>query len=111
MLTRPVDTRPLDSTAYALPPRLARHVKTRDLTCTFPGCPRLAVACQNDHVVPWPLGPSTAGNVRSCCVHHHQGKTEGAFTATTQPDGSSTWTSTQTRRSYRRGPRPLLRGF
>ena len=111
LLTRPVDTRPLDSTAYALPPRLARHIKTRDVTCSFPGCPRLARDCQNDHVIPWPQGTSTAGNLRSCCVHHHQSKTEGCFTVLALPDGSSTWTSTQTGRSSTRGARPLLRGF
>jgi hypothetical protein len=49
LTTTPVDPGPLHSTAYALPPRLARHIKARDITCTFPGVRhRLAQTCQND---------------------------------------------------------------
>jgi hypothetical protein len=107
--TRPVDPRPLDSTAYALPPRLARHVKARDITCTFPGCQRLAQTCQNDHILPWPLGASTAHNIRSECTHHHQAK-HTCFTVTALPNGGLTWT-TLTGHSITRYPRPFLRGW
>jgi hypothetical protein len=109
LTTRPVDPRPLDSSAYALPPRLARHVKARDATCTFPGCHRNAQTCQSDHVVEWPLGKSTEHNIRSECTHHHQAK-HFCFTVTLQPHGGLTWT-TVTGHSVTRYPRPFLRGW
>ncbi|MGZ6804091.1 MAG: DUF222 domain-containing protein [Nocardioidaceae bacterium] len=103
------DLRPLDSTAYALPPRLARFIKTRDVTCTFPGCVRLAQRCQNDHLVPHPVGPSSADNTSSECTHHHQAK-HAAFTVVRADDGGLDWTTRHGRR-YHRSPRPLLRGW
>ncbi len=109
LTTAAVDDRPLDSSSYALPPRLARFIKTRDLTCTFPGCRRLARDCQSDHLVPWPQGPSTARNTSSECTHHHQAK-HHYFTVTREQDGSLRWT-TPLDRSYLRRPRPLLRGW
>ncbi len=109
LTTTPADDRPLDSNSYALPARLARFIKTRDLTCTFPGCRRLARDCQSDHLVPWPQGPSTARNTSSECTHHHQAK-HHYFTVTRQADGSLRW-DTPLDRSYLRRPRPLLRGW
>ncbi len=109
LTSTPVDTRPLDSRSYALPRRLARFIKTRDLTCTFPGCRRLARHCQSDHLVPWPQGPSTTRNTSSECTHHHQAK-HHYFTVTRTDDGSLRWT-TPLDRSYLRRPRPLLRGW
>ncbi len=109
LTTTPVDTRPLDSRSYALPARLSRFIKTRDLTCTFPACRRLARDCQSDHLVPWPQGPSTARNTSSECTHHHQAK-HHYFTVTREQDGSLRWT-TPLDRSYLRRPRPLLRGW
>jgi hypothetical protein len=105
-----VDGRTLTSTAYALPPRLARFVKHRDLACSFPGCRRLARDSQNDHLIPWPRGASDADNIDSKCTHHHQAKTHGGFTTVRLPSGSIRWT-TPLGRSYLRNPRPLLRGF
>ncbi len=109
LTTAAVDERPLDSRSYALPRRLSRFIKTRDLTCTFPACRRLARDCQSDHLVPWPQGPSTARNTSSECTHHHQAK-HHYFTVTREQDGSLRWT-TPLDRSYLRRPRPLLRGW
>ncbi len=109
LTTTPPDDRPLDSNSYVLPRRLARFIKARDLTCTFPGCRRLARDCQSDHLVPWPQGPSTARNTSSECTHHHRAK-HHYFTVTRQADGSLRW-DTPLDRSYLRRPRPLLRGW
>ena len=108
--TSPVDPRPLTSTAYALPPRLARFVKHRDITCSFPGCPRLAWNTENDHLLPWPHGRTSSENIDCKCKHHHQAKTHGRYQTTRLPDGGIRWT-TPLGRSYDRHPRPLLRGF
>ena len=106
----PLDARPLTSTAYALPPRLARFVKLRDICCSFPGCPRLARDAQNDHLIPWPRGATAAANVDSKCGHHHQAKTHGRFQSIRLADGTIRWT-TPLGRTLDRRPRPLLRGF
>ena len=109
VLSAPLDPRPLSSDSYALPPRLARFIKVRDVTCTFPVCTLLARRCDNDHVVPWPQGPTTADNTSSECKHHHLAKHE-CFTLTKAADGTLTWT-TPLGRTYLRRPRPLLRGW
>jgi hypothetical protein len=109
MTDTPVDTRTLDSTAYALPPRLARYVKARDITCLFPACPRLARACQNDHLIAWPTGRSVAHNISSECTHHHQAK-HAFFTVTRLIDGTLRWRS-PTGLTVDRPPRPFLQGW
>ena len=110
LLTLPVDRRPLESSAYELPPRLARFIKTRDLTCTFPGCQLLARNCQNDHIIEWSKGGLTnEHNTSSECTHHHQAK-HAFFTVTRLEDGTLRWTSPNGR-SVDRHPRPFLRGW
>jgi hypothetical protein len=106
----PLDTRPLTSTSYVLPPRLARFIKLRDITCSFPSCRRLARDAQNDHLDPWPRGATDAINTDSKCGHHHQAKTHGGFQSVRLADGTIRWT-TPLGRVVDRRPRPLLRGF
>jgi hypothetical protein len=79
------------------------------VTCTFPGCPRLAQRCQNDHLTPWPQGPTHIDNAASECVHHHQAK-HAFFTVTQQPGGILRWT-TPAGFNVDRLPRPLLQGW
>ncbi len=114
MLATKVDATPARSASYALPTRMARHVKARDVTCTFPGCPKLAQSCQNDHLTPWPTGPTHLDNIASECVHHHQSKTQRCFTVTRTSkgpqSGSVHWT-TQNGHTVTREPRHLLRGW
>ena len=104
-----IDRRALESSSYLFPTRIARFLKVRDTTCTFPGCPRLARDCHSDHLVPWPQGPTTARNGSSECVHHHQAK-HHYFAVTRAPAGGLTWTTPHSR-SYTRPTRPLLRGW
>ena len=47
----------------------------RDRTCRFPGCNRRARACQCDHTIPWPHGPTCACNLGCLCTRHHRLKT------------------------------------
>src|SRR5690606_14315367 len=46
---------------------LARFVRARDMTCCFPGCNAPAERCDIDHRIPWPNGPTHAGNTGCFC--------------------------------------------
>lgn len=70
---------------------LAAWVRTRDLTCTFPGCNRAAQHCDLDHTVPWPAGATHPGNLSAKCRTHHLLKTFSDWTDTQHPDGTHTW--------------------
>ncbi len=47
--------------SYRPPTALDRHVRTRDVTCRFPGCTVPARECDLDHLIPFPQGPTNAG--------------------------------------------------
>jgi hypothetical protein len=51
------------------------YVRTRDLTCRFPGCDRPATRADVDHTVPYPAGPTHPGNLKCYCRIHHLIKT------------------------------------
>ena len=53
---------------------LQEFVRTRDLTCRFPGCDRPAVAADIDHTVPWPAGATHPANTKCYCRLHHLGQ-------------------------------------
>ena len=71
---------------------LARHVRTRDVSCVFPGCSVPAWRCDLDHRVPWPQGSTSPDNLAALSRHHHRAKQAG-WTPSAQPDGSTTWRS------------------
>jgi hypothetical protein len=75
--------------------KLARFVRTRDLTCRFPGCTVPAEFCDIDHVVPHPIGPTHPSNLACLCRKHHLLKTfwVGDWALTLLPDGTAMWTS------------------
>ncbi|KUI00614.1 HNH endonuclease signature motif containing protein [Mycobacterium sp. IS-3022] len=76
---------------------LARFVRCRDLTCRFPGCDEPAAACQIDHTVPYPGGPTHPSNLKLLCVFHHLLKTfwRGAegWSDRQNADGTVVWTA------------------
>ena len=74
---------------------MARFIKHRDITCSFPGCPRLARNSQNDHPIPSPKGRSTAANMDSQCTHHHQGNNQGGHQTLPLPPGARHRTTPQ----------------
>ena len=54
---------------------LDEFVRTRDLTCRFPGCDRPATKADIDHTVPYPAGATHPGNLKCYCRTHHLIKT------------------------------------
>jgi len=69
--------------------KLARFVRSRDLTCRFPGCTVPAERCDIDHVIPYPIGGTHAGNLVCECRKHHLLKTfwVGDWALVLLPDG------------------------
>lgn len=76
---------------------LAEFVRFRDLICRFPGCDAPAEACDIDHTVPFPLGPTHPSNLKLLCRFHHLLKTFYAgldgWRDRQEPDGTVAWTS------------------
>ena len=65
--------------------KLRIGVQIRDGSCRFPTCSRPAQACDLDHQLPHPRGPTTGDNLAPLCRRHHQMKTAGIlnpYTAT-----------------------------
>jgi hypothetical protein len=89
MATAPL-LRDLSASGYRFPPRLRRFLEPRDRTCVFPGCGRRANRTDKDHRIPWPAGPTSAGNGQCLCRHHHRAK-HAVFTVLRDPDGSYVW--------------------
>ncbi len=58
---------------------LAAFVRSRDLTCRFPGCDVPADRCDIDHTIPYPNGPTQASNLKCECRKHHLLKTFGGW--------------------------------
>ncbi|SHK51395.1 protein of unknown function [Pseudonocardia thermophila] len=83
----------LGRTTYRPPVGLADLVRARDGVCRFPGCRRRASACELDHVVPYPAGPTAERNVVLECMHHHHLKHDSDWRLEPLPDGGVQWTS------------------
>ncbi|UFU03690.1 HNH endonuclease [Ruania suaedae] len=97
------------SDSYAPSRRLRGLIVDRDQTCRFPGCMVPGWRCQIDHIVAFdPDLPAWAQTVESnlqlLCRHHHQGKTEQAFSVEREAwTGITTW-RTRTGHVYARLP-------
>ncbi|WP_460549136.1 DUF222 domain-containing protein [Geodermatophilus aquaeductus] len=74
---------------------LDRHVRARDRRRRFPGCRRrVPRSGELDHAVPWPAGPTAAGNLTGYCTGHHRGKHQApGWRHTLAPDGTLTVTT------------------
>ena len=81
--------------SYRPPAALDRHVRLRDGTCRFPGCAVPAAECDLDHLVPFPLGPTSAENLHALCRRHHGLKHEGGWRVEATSGGGLRWTSPQ----------------
>lgn len=91
-------------------PGLMVHVRDRDRTCRFPGCPQPADRADLDHRVPFgpPVsdqaeGATSEANLHVLCRAHHRLKHHGGWHVQPDPDGGQTWTD-PTGRAYRRPP-------
>jgi Domain of unknown function (DUF222) len=92
---------------------MERWIRSRDLTCRFPGCDRPASSADIDHTIPFNHGapraggPTCAVNLACCCRHHHRLKTFhgglGGWRDQQLADGTLVWTS-PTGRTYRTTP-------
>ena len=68
---------------------LQEFVRTRDLTCRFPGCDRPALFADIDHTSAWPAGLTHPANLKCYCRIHHLLKTFWDGWADSQePDGN-----------------------
>jgi hypothetical protein len=66
-------------------PKLRIGIQIRDGSCRFPTCSRPAEACDLDHKIPNPRGPTSGDNLAPLCRRHHNMKTTGIlnpYTAT-----------------------------
>ena len=83
---------PRPESGYRPSTALAEFVRTRDLTCRFPGCGVRAEYCDVDHTVPWPAGPTHPSNLKCLCRFHHLLKTfHDGWSDTQYPDGTVVW--------------------
>ncbi len=95
LLTDPASGRLLDygTTRYRPPQDLVDHVVMRDQTCCGIACTRPAAACDIDHTIGYPDGPTADWNLGPPCRPHHNGKTR-ALWHLSQPDpGHFQWRS------------------
>jgi hypothetical protein len=76
------------------PSRALRHlIKTRNRTCTFPGCRRPAIRCDDDHTVPFDQGGRTCEcNISPLCRRHHGAKQAPGWHLDQPRPGVLTWT-------------------
>jgi hypothetical protein len=82
-----------ETRAYQPSPALRHLIKTRDRTCSFPGCRRAARRCDDDHTIPHDQGGRTCEcNISPLCRRHHAAKqAPGWFLQQPRP-GDLTWT-------------------
>jgi hypothetical protein len=72
-VVHPGDAKP--ESWYVPSPALADFVRSRDLTCRFPGCDVPADRCDIDHTIPYPAGPTQASNLKCLCRKNHKNRT------------------------------------
>jgi HNH endonuclease len=76
------------------PSNTLRHViKIRSRRCGFPGCRRPAVACDDDHTIPYDKGGRTCEcNLHPLCRRHHQAKQARGWRLEQPEPGTLIWT-------------------
>jgi hypothetical protein len=88
-LVHPIDAP--SEPAYRPSRALADFVRARDLTCRAPGCDKPATQCDLDHTVPYPYGPTHAGNLKCLCRRCHILKTFWGWRDKQLGDGTVIW--------------------
>jgi hypothetical protein len=95
---------PLDTgeAGSAIPAHLRRAATARHPHCAFPGCGQPASVCQIHHLTPRSAGgPTTLRNLVPLCGFHHLTVIHRwGWTLTLHPDGTTTATSPDRRRTY-----------
>src|SRR5215471_15204502 len=95
----PLDIGPASET---IPAHLRRAVIARHGHCAFPGCEQPASVCEVHHLIPRSEGGTTALHnlVPLCTFHHLVVIHRWGWTLTLHPDGTTTATSPDRRRTY-----------
>jgi hypothetical protein len=75
---------------YTPSPPIWRQVVADQPQCLVPGCLRPAPACELDHTLAYPQGPTATTNLAPLCRRHHKVKHAMGYKLTTNPDGSHT---------------------
>ncbi|KNX38021.1 HNH endonuclease signature motif containing protein [Luteipulveratus halotolerans] len=88
------------TSSYRPTAAIRRLLVLRDQHCRFPGCSQPGRYCEADHVTPWPLGRTSADNLQLLCKHHHRAKHEAGWAVAMTSEGTCTWTSPHTGRTY-----------
>jgi hypothetical protein len=82
-----------ETTAYQPSSALRQLTKTRDRTCSYPGCRRSAERCDDDHTVPYHHGGRTCEcNLAALCRRHHAAKQAPGWHLQQETPGTLTWT-------------------
>ena len=82
------------------PSRKLKHlIRARTTRCTAPGCGAQAYFCDQDHVVPYPHGPTCECNLHPPCRRHHRCKQAPGWRLEQPEAGIMRWT-TPSGRSY-----------
>jgi hypothetical protein len=91
------------------PSNMLRHlIKIRDRTCSFPGCRRQAVRCDDDHTTAYEQGGRTCEcNLSPLCRRHHRAKQATGWRLDQPEPGVLIWTAPHGR-SYQVTPDPYL---
>ena len=99
----PAASLPLDvGRTRKIPGYLRNAVILRHPRCAFPGCRRRARHCQIHHLIPWAEGGATElGNLVPLCSFHHQVAIHRwGWTLILNPDGTTTATSPDRKRTW-----------
>ena len=76
-----------------VPSRKLRHlIRARGQTCTGPGCGGESAHADQDHVVPYPDGPTDECNLHSPCRSHHRAKQSPDWRVEQPEPGIIRWT-------------------
>jgi len=95
---------PRESRSYRPPPSLRHVITIRQPTCSFPGCRRPAIRCDDDHTLPYDQGGRTCEcNLAPLCRRHHRAKQARGWQLGQPEPGTMVWV-TPSGRSYATGP-------
>ena len=84
----------LDRVTERIPADMRRWLQTRDQVCSTPGCGKLAVYCDLDHVQDRQFGGTTrVTNLIHLCRKHHREKHKTRWKVVQTEDGTTQWTS------------------
>jgi hypothetical protein len=78
-------------TTYRPPAALADHIRARDVYCRRPTCRRRVIDGELDHIVPYPIGPTSEPNLAGYCGHDHHAKHAPGWQVRAHDHGRIEW--------------------